>query len=114
MGEWIGEVRTDRQSLPAKLVFKDNAQVSINLDGQMYSPLKMKTPLGDIMFKDEIFQDTFYGNFNVFESARSHYIPFIRIKLKGQRMSGYIAAVAINQRFCLPFWVELKKIVSKQ
>ncbi len=114
MGEWIGDVRIDRQSLPAKLVFKENAQVSIELDGQMYSPLKMKTPLGDMMFKDGIFQDMLYGIFYIFESDRSHHIPFIRIIFKGQRMSGYIAAVAINQRFCLPFWVELKKIVSKQ
>jgi hypothetical protein len=114
MREWIWEVRTDRQSLPAKLVFKENAQVSIELDGQMYSPLKMKTPLGDMMFKDGIFQGPFCGNFNIFESARSHHIPFIRIKLKGQRMSGYIAAVAINQRFCLPLWIGLKKILRKQ
>lgn len=74
----------------------------------------MKTPLGDMKFKDGIFQGPFYGNFNIFESPRSHHIPFIRIELKGQRMSGYIAAVAINQRFCLPFWVELKKVVIKQ
>lgn len=109
LGEWIGEVKADGKTLPARLVFKENAQVSLELDGKIFSPLTMKTPLGDVKFKDSIFQGPFYGNFNIFESVRSPHIPFIRVRLKGQRLSGYIAAVATNQRFCLPFWIELKR-----
>ena len=109
LGEWAGEVKTDGKTLPAKLVIQENAQVSLELDGKIFSPLTMKTPLGTMKFKDGIFQGPFYGNFNTFESARSPHIPFIRLKLQGQRLSGYIAAVAVNQSFCLPFWIELKK-----
>ncbi|MDH5468513.1 MAG: serine hydrolase, partial [Candidatus Aminicenantes bacterium] len=112
LGEWVGEVKTDNKTQPARLVIKENAQVSLELDGKIFSPLNMKTPLGDMQFKDGVFQGPFYGNFNTFESARSPHIPFIRVKLQGQSLSGYIAAVAVNQSFCLPFWIELKKKVS--
>jgi len=114
LGEWVGEVKADSRTLPARLVIQENAQVSLELAGNIFSPLTMKTPLGTMKFKDGIFQGPFYGNFNIFESARSPHIPFIRVKLQGQRLSGYIAAVAVNQSFCLPFWIELQKKVSNK
>jgi hypothetical protein len=114
LGEWTGEVRTDGRAMPAKLTVKENAQVSMEIDGKMYSPLDRKTPLGNLRFKDGIFQGPFFGNLNTLGPARSPHIPFIRVRLQGQRLSGYIAAVAVNQNFCLPFWIELKKTVDQK
>jgi hypothetical protein len=31
------------------------------------------------------------------------------MRLRGNKLNGYAAAIAMNQKFCLPYWIELTK-----
>ncbi len=108
-GEWKGEIRTYAGVLPAKLIFRKGGKVKIELEEKAYSPLMIKTELGFIKFKDGIFSGPFFGNIKTPDTARSEHVIYLNMKLRGQRMSGYAAAVAIDKKFCLPSYIELKK-----
>jgi len=114
IGEWTGEIKTYTGILPVKLIFKKDGKVRIELEGKTYSPLNIKTPLGFIKFKKGIFSGPFFGNIKTPDTARSSHVIQLRMKLRGQRMSGYAAAVAIDKKFCLPAYIELKKSLKQK
>jgi len=110
LGEWKGEIKTYKEVLPVIMAFKKNSKVSLKLKGKTFSPLNVKTPLGDMSFKDGVFRGPFFGNIKNEDTSRSPHILFLNMKLRGKRMSGFIAAVAFDKKFCLPSWIELKKL----
>lgn len=114
IGEWTGEIKTYTGILPVKLIFKKDGKVRIELEGKTYSPLNIKTPLGFIKFKKGIFSGPFFGNIKTEDTARSPHVIQLHMKLRGQRMSGYAAAVAIDKKFCFPSYIELKRSLTQK
>ena len=108
-GEWTGTIKTYQSTLPAKLTITDSRDIRIEIDGKITRPVPIQTPLGPLSFKDGIFQGAFLGTIPTDDSKRYSHVLFLRLKLRGNKLNGFAATVAINKRFVLPHWIELEK-----
>jgi len=108
-GEWAGTIKTFQGTLPAKLTIIDSRNIRIEIDGKVTRPVPIQTPLGPLSFKDGIFQGAFLGTIPTDDSKRSSHVLFLRLKLRGNKLNGFAATVAINRKFVLPHWIELQK-----
>jgi hypothetical protein len=60
-------------------------------------------------FTDNTFKGLFMANIETQDAARSPHVVMVETRLREGRLTGYAAAVAINKRFCLPYWMELNR-----
>jgi CubicO group peptidase (beta-lactamase class C family) len=110
VGEWVGTVTTYEGDLPARLSIGSALAVSLTLAGQATTPIPVETPLGVVEFKDGVFQGPFFGAIPTADARRGQHVVFLRLRLRDEVLYGYIAAVAVDQTFILPNWMELKKV----
>lgn len=110
IGEWGGKIKTYENELPVKMIFGQDNTASLELEGKTLSSLNMKTPLGMMGFSNGVFKGLFYGNITTSDTAQAPHVIFITIKLRGDRLDGYAAAIAMDRNFCLPNWIELTKV----
>ena len=110
-GRWNGAIRTAQKNLPAALTFIKGGEVSLEIDGKKYSPLSIKTELGDMNFKDGVFSGLFWGQIDTPDTAGQTHVLYINVKLRGNRLTGSAAAVSIDGRrtFCLPYGLGIAK-----
>jgi CubicO group peptidase (beta-lactamase class C family) len=107
IGVWKGKVRADGADLPAQLTVVKGGQVRLKLAGQESEPLATPTPLGALRFRDGVLISPFMAGLKTADTARAPHILLLGMRLRGDKLDGSLAAVAMNQRFCYPHWIEL-------
>ncbi len=113
VGIWKGTIRTSLKPIPAGLTFARGGQATLEIDGKNYSPLSVKTELGDMSFKDGVFSGLFWGRIDTPDTTGQSHVVYVNVKLRENRLTGSAAAVSIDTRrtFFLPHWIELEKSV---
>jgi CubicO group peptidase (beta-lactamase class C family) len=109
-GEWRGSVSTHLGDLPARLSVGEGRDMELEIDGRKTVPVRVRSPLGDARFKDGVFEAPFFGTIETDDALRSRHVLFLRLRKRDDVLSGVVAAVAMNQTFWLPYWVELKRV----
>ncbi len=111
-GRWQGTLRTREGDIPAALEFSDSGAI-LEIGGKRCSPLSVRTELGDMGFAERVFAGLFWGRVEAPETAGRPHVVHVRVKLGKETLSGSAAAVASDSRqsFCLPYCLELKKVV---
>ena len=111
VGIWKGTIRTSLKPIPAGLTFARGGQATLELDGKNYSPLSVKTELGDMNFKDGVFSGLFWGRIDTPDTTGQSHVVYVNVKLRENKLTGSAAAVSIDARrtFFLPHWIELAK-----
>ena len=72
-------------------------------------PIDTSNPLGIISFNNGIFKGPFFGGIGIEDAKRSPSVLYLHMRLRDDKLSGYAAAIAMNQKFCLPHWIEITK-----
>ncbi len=109
IGSWAGAIATYAGDIPVELHFSSEGGIDMTIDGRAAPYLTVRTPLGEMGFKDNTFKGLFMTNIETHDAARSPHVVMVEVRLRRGRLTGYAAAVAINKRFCLPYWMELNR-----
>ena len=109
VGIWQGNVHANNADLPVQLTIENTGQVRLELDGQENVALAVPTPLGSLGFSDDILLAPFLAGLKTPDTARSPHILLLKLKLRGDKLDGVASAIAMNQRFCYPHWIELAR-----
>lgn len=96
--------------MAAKLSIRNGRNIVLEIDGKKTRPMRVRNPLGRVRFRDGVFQAPFFGSIPTDDCKRSQHVLFLRLRRRGDTLSGVAAAVAMNQTFWLPHWMELKKV----
>jgi CubicO group peptidase (beta-lactamase class C family) len=109
-GEWRGSVSTHLGDLPARLDVGEGRDMELEIDGRKTVPVRVRSPLGGVRFTDDVFEAPFFGTIETDDALRSRHVLFLRLRKRDGVLSGVVAAVAMNQTFWLPYWMELKRV----
>jgi len=109
LGNWQGQVQTHQGILPITLSVGGDGKIGIELDGRRGGPIPITTPLGPLAFRDGWLTGLFYGTIATDDAKRSPHAVFLRLRLKGDSLSGTVTAMAANRMFALPYWASLKR-----
>jgi CubicO group peptidase (beta-lactamase class C family) len=109
-GEWRGSVSTHLGDLPARLSVGEGRDMELEIDGRKTVPVRVRSPLGDARFEDGVFEVPFFGTIETDDALRSRHVLFLRLRKWDGVLSGVVAAVAMNQTFWLPYWMELRRV----
>lgn len=112
-GSWSGEVSTYTGPIPIHIIFSENGVASLTIDKEILSPLHIATPLGKMGFQDNVFRGLYRGRIDTPDAARAPHILMLECEPRGDRLTGYVAAIAVDQYFCLPYWMELERDRSR-
>jgi len=108
--EWRGSVSTHLGDLPARLSIGKGRDMELEIDGRKTVPVRVRSPLGDARFEEGVFEAPFFGTIETDDALRSRHVLFLRLRKRDDVLSGIVAAVAMNQTFWLPYWMELKRV----
>jgi hypothetical protein len=86
--------------------------MELEIDGRKTAPVRVRSPLGGVRFKDGVFEAPFFGTIETDDALRSRHVLFLRLKRRGDTLGGVVAAVAMNQTFWLPYWIELRRVAA--
>jgi len=109
VGVWEGKVRIPEGNLPAKLTVEKAGAVRLEIAGRESAALTAPTPLGALRFRDGVLLAPFMASLKTADTARAPHILLLGAKMRGDRLDGSLAAVAMNQRFCYPHAIELQR-----
>jgi hypothetical protein len=109
-GVWSGSIKTHQGDLPASLTIGDGREMELEIDGRKTVPIRVQSPLGKVRFTDGVFEAPFFGSIPTDDAGRSRHVLFVRLRKRGDTLSGVVAAVAMNQTFWLPYWTELRRV----
>ena len=112
-GIWSGGLKTQTRSLPMKLTIAKNKKIRLEIDGRSATQFKMATPLGEMGFHDNAFKALFMLRLRTPSAMRSPHILLLDCRHRIDRLTGYVAVIAMNQTFCLPYWIELSRVNEK-
>lgn len=107
IGSWSGEITTYSGTIPVSLKFGGGGEVEMLIGGAAAPRLNVRTPLGEMGFRDGLFRGLFMGGIDTPDAARAPHVVLVECRPRNGRLTGYAAAVAMNKRFCLPYWMEL-------
>lgn len=109
VGEWHGSAHTYQGAVPLSLSIGSDGQASVTLDGRAGGPVPLDTPLGPLAFRDGWFSGLFFGSVPTDDARRSPHVVFLRLRLRGENLTGTVSAVAVDQSFALPHWASLER-----
>jgi len=109
LGIWAGSLKTQARTLPMTLTIAKNKKMRLEINGRSATRLNIATPLGEMGYKDREFKALFMLRLTTPDAMRAPHILLLECRLRGNRLTGYAAAVAMNQTFCLPHWIELSR-----
>ena len=107
IGVWEGKVRAGDADIPTKLTVEKTGQVRLEIAGKESPALTGPTPLGSLRFRGGVLIAPFMARLETADTTRAPHILLLGMKLRGDKLTGSLSAVAINQRFCFPHWIEL-------
>ena len=116
-GSWSGSISTSSGPIPVRMAFSRNGSSGLNLDGfeldgKFLKPIGRRTDLGESGFHDGYFSSVFFGKIGTGEAARGRQVVMIECRFREGRLTGYAAAVAIDQTFIFPYWMELRRLAG--
>jgi hypothetical protein len=111
-GEWRGSLTTHVGDLPAGLVVGEGRDLELEIDGRRTVPVRVRSPLGVPRFSEGVFEAPFFGTIETDDALRSRHVLVLRLRRRGDVLSGVVAAVALNRTFRLPYWMELKRVTE--
>ena len=106
LGHWSGAVHTHEGKRPLDLWIKKSGDGHLQLDGQL------KTLLNEARLVNGELRGKFAGDIRTSDANRRPYHLHLRLKLRGDRMNGSVAAISLpDARIgnALSHWVELKR-----
>jgi CubicO group peptidase (beta-lactamase class C family) len=109
-GIWSGSLKTQARTLPLKLTIAKNKKIRLEINGRSATQFKIETPLGEMGFHDNTFKALFMLRLTTPDAMRAPHILLLDCRHRTDRLTGYAAAIAMNQTFCLPYWIELARI----
>jgi hypothetical protein len=90
-----------------KLTIAKDKKIRLEINGRSATQFKMATPLGEMGFNDNIFKALFMLRLTTPDAMRSPHILLLECRHRTDRLTGYAAAIAMDQTFCVPYWIEL-------
>ena len=114
-GSWSGSISTSSGPIPVQMAFSRNGSSGLNLerfelDGKFLKPVGRRTAMGESGFHDGYFSSVFFGKIGTVDAARGRHVVMIECRFREGRLTGYAAAVAIDQTFIFPYWMELRRL----
>ncbi len=109
VGSWTGRITTYAGDQSAELRFSSAGEIDMTINGRAAPYLVIKTPLGEMGFQGDFFKGLFMARIDTPDAARSPHVVLVEALCRDGRLTGYAAAVAMNKRFCLPYWMELDR-----
>jgi hypothetical protein len=107
LGTWAGSLQTQSRTLPVELTIAQNAKIRLEINGRSAAQLKIATPLGEMGFQGGVFKALFMLHLTTPDAMRSPHILLLECRTRRDHLTGYVAAIAMDQTFCLPHWIEL-------
>ena len=114
VGSWLGSISTSAGPIPLRMAFSRSGSSGLTLDGfeldgKFLKPIRRRTALGESGFHDGCFSSVFFGKIDTGDAAKGRHVVMIECRFRGGRLTGYAAAVAIDQTFIFPYWMELRR-----
>jgi len=109
LGIWSGSLKTPGGSLPVKLAVAQGKKTRLQINGRSATQLKIATPLGEMGFQGNSFRALFMLRITTPDAMRAPHILLLECRRRKEHLTGYVAAVATNQKFCLPYWIQLTR-----
>lgn len=108
-GAWDGTIKTYEGDVPVKLTVAADGNVRFELYARVLQPFQIPAAVVDwkLDYRNGFFTAPFFANLKTSDTARASHILYAVLKLRADRLSGYILAAAMDQRFGLPYWIEL-------
>jgi CubicO group peptidase (beta-lactamase class C family) len=91
-GEWQGEIRTYEEVLPITLLFQDDSDVHVRIEGQR------ETLMNRVRFNNNILTGSSYGTIPSEDARRHPHTIEYRLLLQGTRLSGYVNTSFTSER----------------
>jgi hypothetical protein len=114
VGSWTGAIVTDAGTVPIGMTFNESGNVQVRIKERRLAPVRVATPLGDTGYENGTFKGLYHGRLDTADARRSPHVLLIECQRRDERLTGYVAAVAINQDFCLPYWMELERLAAPE
>jgi CubicO group peptidase (beta-lactamase class C family) len=108
VGSWTGDITTYAGDQPVELRFSSAGEIDMTISDRAAPLLAIKTPLGEMGFQGDLFKGLFMGRIETPDAARSPHVVLVELLRRDGRLTGYAAAVAMNKRYCFPYWMELQ------
>ena len=70
-------------------------------------------PLGKLGSRENNFKGLFMGRIDTPDATRTPHVVFVECRIRDGRLTGFAAAIAMNQYFCHPYRMELDRIVRE-
>jgi len=102
-------VKTYDGVLPARLSIKGGSTITLSIDGKPGQPVRVENPLGPAGYFDGVVKGTFFGRIPTEDATRSQHVVYLNVRPRGDKLTGTVAAVAMNRMFILPSWIELER-----
>lgn len=109
IGSWSGKIKTYSGDMPLDMHFSSTGSIDMRTRGQTVPHLTIKTPLGEMGFQGDFFKGLFMATIDTPDASTSPHILLVELQFQDGKLIGYAAAVAMNKRFCFPYWIELHK-----
>jgi hypothetical protein len=109
IGSWAGQITTYVGKIAVEMAFPEDGEVSMKMEGQSLPRIDIKTPLGEMGFKKDVFKGLFMGTIDTPDAARSPHVVLVECRRREDRLIGTVSAVAMNKYFCLPQYLELSR-----
>jgi len=101
-GEWKGQIKTFKEDVPIKMLVQKDGDVHMKIGDQM------ETLLNDLRFQEGTLEGRFSGEIKTEDAGRFPHSLVLKIKLRGNRLSGSVMA-HIPDRYALSSYVQLWK-----
>lgn len=108
-GVWRGTIATYQGDVPAALSISGARNMALEIDGMERGPIRVRTPLGGVTFRRGALEGPFLGSIPTDDCARARHVIYLRLRRRGDMLSGVAAAVAVDRTFWLPHWMELRR-----
>jgi hypothetical protein len=85
--------------------------VQFELDDRVLPVIRIPPGIVDwrLTFEDGVLKIPLGGGLKNSDTVRSPHILYAVLKLRENRLTGHILAAAVDMKFTLPYWIELRK-----
>jgi len=107
LGTWSGEITTYAGPIAVGLKIRKSGGAALSMGGEPVSRVPFESRLGNMGFADGLYRGLFLGRIDTPDAARSPHVVLVELRRRGERLVGTASAVARNESFCLPYFMEL-------
>jgi hypothetical protein len=110
-GVWTGTVKTHEGDSRVRVSIAASGAVQFELDDRVLPVIRIPPGIVDwrLTFEDGVLKIPLGGGLKNSDTVRSPHILYAVLKLRENRLTGHILAAAVDMKFTLPYWIELRK-----